>query len=144
MATRDKIYVSKKQEIQGYYERLTGESGDLLIKPFRFERDVFLAAAVTGYLKNQYVPLEPSEGKDKFVWGTLLNEQHALPALQAIALCRTKDPAVLLDDDAVASIAEGYANGGIHLLARQLLESGTDELVETAIYMSEVLEQADE
>ena len=136
MALRDKIFISKNETVQGLYEKLKTERTDSPTKPFRYDRDIFLAAAAIGQREKQFKPLDTSDRRDKFTWGTLLNDPHALTALQAIALAHENNPEVLLDDDRVASIAEGYANGGIHILAKRILETGVDELEEAALYMS--------
>jgi dnd system-associated protein 4 len=136
MGLRDKIFISKDETVQGLYEKLKTERGDSPTKPFRFDRDIFLAAAAIGQREKQFKQLDASDRKDKFTWGTLLNDPHALAALRAIALAHEKNPEVLLDDDRVASIAEGYANAGIHILAKRILNTGVDELEEAALYMS--------
>ena len=101
-------------------------------------KDIFLAAAVTGYINDKFEVL--SSSKDLFMWSTLMNDSHALPVLQSIALVKTNDPSILLNDDEVAKIAEGYANGGIRILAKKILETDTEELNEAAMYMMEVLQ----
>lgn len=136
MAIRDKIFVSKDKAVQELYEKLRTERSDTPTKPFRTDRDIFLAAAAVGQLEKQFKPLEPSDKRDKFTWGTLLHDEHALSAIRAIALSHENTPEVLLDDDRVASIAEGYANAGIHILAKRILNTGVDELEETALYMT--------
>lgn len=140
MALRDKIYISKTEQVQDFYHRLKDEKGDVPTKPFRFDRDIFLAAAALGFEAGDYRPLEGAERKDRFTWSTLLNEEHALSTLRAIALMKTNRPDILLDDDQVATIAEGYANAGIHLLAKQLLDTPSDEIEEAMLLMSEVLD----
>lgn len=144
MPTRDRIFVSKTSEVQELYEKLRtdekskSEAGEVPTKPFRFDRDIFLAAAALGFVEGRYEELPTNERKERFNWGTLLNDEHAITALQIIAFKKTGDAEVLLDDDKVASIAEGYANAGIHLLAKRLLNAGVDELEEAANYMAEV------
>src|SRR4051812_30330198 len=120
MPTRDKIYVSKSERVQKIYAQLTDDKGAVPSNPFRFERDVFMAAVAFGFAADQTTPLEPAERKDKFTWSTLLNDTHALSTLRAIALIKTGQPDVLLDDDYVANLAEGYANAGVHILAKRL------------------------
>ncbi len=137
MSSRDKIYVSKDKAIEDLYAKLKEESDETPSKPFRTMKDIFLAAAVMGYINNEFKEL--SSAKDLFMWSTLINDNHALPVLQSIALVKTNDPSILLNDDEVAKIAEGYANGGIHILAKKILETDTEELNEAAIYMMEVL-----
>ena len=142
MSARDRIYVSKSAEVQAIYERLKEEKSEdpkrPPTKPFRFDRDIFLAAAAMGFASKKFVPLESSERKDKFQWGTLLSDEHALPTLRALALAHSSDPEVLLDDDRVASIAEGYANGGIKALDKKL-NSDADEIDEAMVFLVETL-----
>jgi hypothetical protein len=146
MPTRDRIYVSKSPEVQSLYEKLRTEDrpkselGEVPTKPFRFDRDIFLAAAALGFAEGRYEELPTAERKERFNWGTLVNDEHAITALQVMAFQKVGDPEVLLDDDKVATIAEGYANAGIHLLAKRLCVSGIDELEEAANYMAEVFQ----
>jgi dnd system-associated protein 4 len=134
MPSRDKIYIDKS--VHDIYVQLTKEeSSDETLKPFRTMKDLFLAAAVLGYLNDEYDPIKSA--KEIFVWGTLLNDEHALTVLRSIALSNSGDPNILLDDDKMAKIAEGYANSGIHLLAKHILETDSTELEEAAIYLSE-------
>jgi energy-converting hydrogenase Eha subunit G len=146
MPTRDRIYVSKSVEVQAIYDKLKEEKGDdpkkPPTKPFRFDRDIFLAAAAMGYATGKYAELESSERKDKFLWTTLLADEHALAMLRTLALVHTSTPEVLLDDDKVASIAEAYANGGIRVLAKKL-DSATDEIDEAMIFLTETLAALD-
>mgnify|MGYP006969346600 CR=1 FL=1 len=142
MTTRDRIYVSKSAEVQGLYEHLKEEKGDdpkkPPTKPFRYDRDIFLAAAAVGYVNGNYVEVETSERKDKFLWTTLLGDDNALPTIRTIALLHTNDPEVLLDDDRVAGIAEAYANGGIRML-HKMLDGAGDEIDEALIFLTEEL-----
>ncbi len=141
MPSPDKIYVEK--EIHKTYVRLTKEEGsDESLKSFRTMKDLFLAAAVMGYLNDNFKPLKALQ--EIFVWSTLLNDEHALNVLRSIALAKTEDPNVLIKDEEIAKIAEGYANGGIHLLTKRILESDATELEEAAIFMSEFTEKIDE
>jgi hypothetical protein len=140
MASRDKLYISKSDDVQALYHRLKDEKADVPTKPFRFDRDIFLAAVATGFEAKDFRPLATADRKERFVWGTLLNDEHALSTLRAIALLKTNQPDVLIDDDQVATIAEGYANGGIHLLAKKLLDTPSDEIEEAMLLMTEVLE----
>jgi dnd system-associated protein 4 len=141
MPSPDKIFIEK--EIHDTYIRLTKEEGsDELIKPFRTMKDLFLAAAVEGYLNDTFTPLKAP--KEIFVWSTLLNDEHALNVLRSIALAKTEDPNILVKDDEIAKIAEGYANGGIHLLTKRILDTDATELEEAAIFMSEYTAKIDE
>ena len=145
MALRDKILVNKDEAIQKKYEDLSKDTLDYPLKPFRYDRDVFLAAAAIACSEGKWDPLKPGEGKDKFMWSTLLNDDLALPALQALALHHSGKPEVLLDDDRVAEIAEGYANAGIKLLFDRLTgKDVVDELKEASMLLQELLEAVKE
>lgn len=133
MPSPDKINIEK--DVHDIYVQFTKEEGSDIMKPFRTMKDLFLASAILGHLNDKYVPIKSS--KDIFVWSTLLNDDHGLTVLRAIALSKTNDPNILLDDSKIAEIAEGYANGGIHLLAKKILQTDTTELEEAAIFMSE-------
>jgi len=136
MAHRDKIYIS--DEAEDIYALLQDDKPDVPTRPFRFAREVFMAAAVVGFIEDRFKELKASGKKDKFGWSTLLHDANAVPVLRAIALCKTQDPSILLDDDIVASIGESFANGGIEKL-KEIVCGGSDELMDTASYMMEHL-----
>lgn len=75
-------------------------------------KDVFLAAMVTGYHEGGRVPLKTKEGY--FMRSYLKDEELAL--IRAIAVKEENSLNVLLDEAKVFSIAEEYAAGGIQLL----------------------------
>lgn len=137
MPKREKIYIS--EEAHGFYEMLKG-AAESLSSPFQSFRDIFLVAAIFGYRNNAWVPLRPGERKDIFAWITLENDKHALPILQALVLDKTKEPKDLLDDDKVAEIAEGYANGGIKILIEKL-SNIPNKLEGAALIMTELLNE---
>jgi hypothetical protein len=137
MATRDRIYVSSRPAVQQIYDALKeerGESHGVVTKPFRFDREIFLAAMMLGFKKSLFAELPGNERKERFQWGTLINDSNALPAMRAIALLHESDPSILDDDNRVANIAEGYANGGIAELGK-VCEGDQDELMMAIMYV---------
>lgn len=137
MSNRDRVYIEgTTSEINDLYMALTTESGDEPTKAFKDTREVFLAAAVLGGVNNTFVPLK--KRKERVLWQTLTNDPFALPTMQMLALKKSKDPTILMDYDKVATIAEGYANGGIRILKDMLQKEGGNELFECAMSMLEL------
>ena len=136
MSNRDRVYIEgSTTEINDLYMDLTTDSGDEPTKAFKDTREVFLAAAVLGSIKDKFVPLK--KRKERVLWQTLTNDPFAWPTMQLLALKKSKDPAILLDYDKVATIAEGYANGGIRILKDMLQKEGGNELYECAMSILE-------
>lgn len=75
-------------------------------------KDVFLAAMVTGYHEGGRVALKTKEG---YFWKSYLRDEE-LALIRAIAVAEEKSLNVLLDEAKVFQIAEEYAAGGIQLL----------------------------
>lgn len=136
MSNRDRVYIEgATTEINDLYINLTTESGYEPTKAFKDTREVFLAAAVLGCINNSFVPLK--NRKERVLWQTLTNDPYAFPTMQMLALKRSEDPTILMDYDKVATIAEGYANGGIRILKDMLQKEGGNELTECAMSMLE-------
>jgi hypothetical protein len=83
-------------------------------------KDVFLAAMVTGYHEGGRVPLKTKEGY--FMKSYLRDEELAL--IRAIAIAEENNLNVLLDEQKVFSIAEEYAAGGIQQLKLKVFGEG--------------------
>jgi hypothetical protein len=83
-------------------------------------KDVFLAAMVTGYHEGGRVPLKTREGY--FMRSYLKDPELAL--IRAIAIAEENSLNVLLDEQKVFSIAEEYAAGGIQLLKAKVFGEG--------------------
>ena len=140
MSNRDRVYIEgSTTEINDLYMALTTESGDEPTKAFKDTREVFLAAAVLGCINKSFIPLK--KRKERVLWQTLTNDPFALPTMQMLALKKSQDPAILMDYDKLATIAEGYANGGIQILKDMLQKEGGNELFECAM---SILEADDE
>lgn len=140
MSNRDRVYIEGvNTEVNDIYDELTTDAGEEPTKPFKDTREVFLAAAVIGCINNAFVPLKKRMGK--ILWQVLSNDPYAFPTMQMLALKKTNDPTDLMDYDKVATIVEGYSNGGIHILKNMLQKEGGNELFECAM---NILERADD
>jgi dnd system-associated protein 4 len=112
------VYVERK--VHSIYEELTSRSSKKAEDhPFATMKDLFMMAACVGAQRGKFVELGPS--RDIFS-GELFNSKTEVPVLAALAYHRTKDVEVLSDPKRVIEIAQGWANGGIHIVREELLE----------------------
>ncbi len=112
------IYVEKK--VHPIYEELTSRSSKKAEDhPFATMKDLFMMAACVGAQQGRFVELGSS--RDIFS-GEFFDPKTEIPVLAALAYHRTKDIEVLSDPKKVVEIAQGWANGGIHIVRAELLE----------------------
>lgn len=112
------VYVDRR--VHPIYEELVSRSGKKAEDyPFSTMKDLFLMAACVGAQQGKFVELGSS--RDIFS-GELFNGKTEVPVLAALAYLRTKDIEVLSDPKKVIEIAQGWANGGIHVVREELLE----------------------
>ncbi|HYV07814.1 MAG TPA: hypothetical protein VFB82_24695 [Blastocatellia bacterium] len=117
LPTRDTVVID--EGMHEVYKRLT-EGTDPVSVPFRTMKDVFMYAAALGYQLG-----EPRRLTGKrltiFRWAQF-TPQTDIPLLKAVAIASSGDVNVLRSEEQVLSIAEEYANAGIHELRRRLLD----------------------
>lgn len=106
--------ISIESSVHEIYKHLTESSG-ADGPAFQMMKDVFMWAVVLGYQSGERRPLE---GKKVtiFRWAQL-SQQVDIPLLKALAIAETNDVEILMDQDAILSIAEEYANRGIQKLS---------------------------
>jgi dnd system-associated protein 4 len=117
---RDTVMID--ESVHEIYKRMT-DGTDPITAPFRTMKDVFMFAACLGYQKGGPRPLK---GKKLtiFRWAQF-SPQTDVPILKAISIAQSGDVEVLRSQEAILTIAEQYANAGIHeLRARVLKEQG--------------------
>lgn len=130
----DRFYVQKSKH-RLFQEISSKESG-----PLEHMKDVFLLAAAVGYRKGLRRPIEDERQHVGF-WH-YLSEARDVPLLQCIAVAETQDVAVMGDRNAIVTIAEEYANGGIDLLAEMLHQDKDASLVAMATELLDMAEDA--
>jgi dnd system-associated protein 4 len=110
-ASRDTVAID--ESVHEIYKQLT-EGNDPVSVPFRTMKDVFMWAAMLGYRKGGRRSLT---GKRTviFRW-TQFIEQVDIPLLKALAIVDSEDVNVIANQNEILSIAEEYANAGIHEL----------------------------
>lgn len=102
------------------YKELT-ENQSVEDSPFRTMKDVFMWAACFGYRNGNRQELPP--GEKTSVRREVFTENDFV-ILKAIALAATGRVEVLVETGDILTIAEEYAQGGIHDLKSQLLQQG--------------------
>jgi len=115
-ASRDAVAVD--EAIHEIYRQLT-EGNDPVSVPFRTMKDVFMWAACLGYRHGERRPLT-GKRVTIFRWAQF-TPQVDVPLLKALAIADSGDVNVLLSEDEILTIAEEYANAGIHELRASVL-----------------------
>lgn len=116
-STRDTVTI--EQSVQDIYRQLT-EGNDPVTAPFRTMKDVFMWALQLGYKRNERRPLK---GKRVTIFRRAqFLPQIDIPLLKAAAISATGEISVLLQPEDILTIAEEYANAGIHELRANLLD----------------------
>jgi len=107
----DRITIEAK--LHDTYKELSSGT-DPEFSPFEELKDVFLMAACLGFVRGRRRPLS-SDRRPIIRWETLSAETD-VPVLYALAIATTDTVEVLDDTGEVLTIAEEYANEGIHEL----------------------------
>lgn len=114
----DRDTVTIDESVHEMYKRLT-DGTDPVAAPFRTMKDVFMFAACLGYQKGKPQRLK---GKKQIIfrWAQF-SPQTDIPILKAIAIASKEDVNVLQTQNEILTIAEEYANAGIHELCSRVL-----------------------
>lgn len=113
--------VSIETDVHQLYRDLTERSTrNPETAPFLLMKDVFMWAVALGVHFDQRQELVGSKTQI-FRWDQF-SESIDLPSLKAIAVAATGDVEVLTHEDEILRIAEEYANAGIHLLKREVVD----------------------
>lgn len=110
--------VSIDEAVMDIYRELT-EGSSIEQAPFRTLKDVFMLAVVLGYRRGSRRPISSSSRHTIRKEVFLDNDYHLL---KAIAIATTGDVEVLMSQSDVLTIAEEYAQVGIHEVKAELLE----------------------
>ncbi|MFV9504233.1 MAG: hypothetical protein AB4911_06675 [Oscillochloridaceae bacterium umkhey_bin13] len=100
-----------------YHELTDGSSIEQA--PFRTLKDVFMLAVVLGYRRGVSRPV-PASSRHSIRKDVFSENDYLL--LKAIAIAATGDVEVLMNQSEILSIAEQYAQAGIHDVKADLLE----------------------
>jgi hypothetical protein len=87
--------------------------------PFASMKDLFMVAACVGAQQNRYKELT-GPTRDIFR-GEIFRKETDVPILAALAYHREKNLEILLDPRQIIKIAQGWANGGIHIVHQQII-----------------------
>lgn len=115
--SRDMVAID--EAVHEIYRQLT-EGNDPVSVPFRTMKDVFMWAACLGYGRSERRPLTGKRVKI-FIWAQF-TPQTDVHLLKALAIADSGDVDVLLSQDEILTVAEEYANAGIHELRANVLD----------------------
>lgn len=113
MEGRDRIYVS--QQYHDKYKDLV-KAGT-----FRTMRDLLLLSAAVGFRLKKRVPLESRQGVFSV---NVLSDRDVTAFIRSLAIAETGDVQVLMDPDAMYTILEEYANGGLEIVIQYIEQPG--------------------
>lgn len=114
---RDTVTID--EGVHDIYKQLT-EGNDIVNAPFRTMKDIFMWAAVLGYRNGERRSIT---GKKLtiFRWAQF-SSQTDVPLLKALAIADDGNVDVLVSQSEILTIAEEYANAGIHELRMNVLD----------------------
>ncbi|MBK4743766.1 MULTISPECIES: DNA phosphorothioation-associated protein 4 [Bacillus cereus group] len=117
--------IKRSSDKEDIYKSLT--EGDY--KVFKTMKDVFLFAASIGYQENKREVLNKVDGE--IPWSVFRGDTDTA-FIDSIAIAETKDIRILLSDeetyDKKFKILEEYANYGMNILRRKIIESPGDPI----------------
>jgi len=130
---RDTISIEKK--VHETYKQLT-EGNDPVESPFKSMKDLFMWAAILGFINGNRQPIE---GKKEtiFRWAQF-TPQIDIPLIKALALASSDNIDVLIDRNDLLLVLEEYANGGIHEITMEIVEQPGQVLWNTVGLMSKL------
>jgi len=115
--SRDTVAID--EAVHEIYKQLT-EENDPINVPFRTMKDVFMWAVNLGFQRGERKPLT-GKRLTIFRWAQF-SPQTDIPLLKAFAIATTGDVNVLLNQSEILTVAEEYANAGIHELQASVLD----------------------
>ena len=111
---RDSVHI--EGSTHGLYVSLTSGSD----ASFRTMKDLFMLALSLGHSQGRKAPLKSR--REIFRW-PVFSVQEDVPVLRSVAITETGDPAILADQDHLLTIAEEYANAGIAIIQREVVDA---------------------
>ena len=119
--SRDAINID--ESVHHIYKELR-DGTDPVESPFTTMKDIFMWAVFCG--AELGLPKEIKGKKTTIFHWSVFSEKDDIPLLKALAISKTKDVNLLLDQNQILTIAEEYANAGIlHIRDKVLKEGGS-------------------
>ncbi|OQY37011.1 MAG: hypothetical protein B6243_01760 [Anaerolineaceae bacterium 4572_5.2] len=115
-----RVFVDRDKDGEIYEQLVSQASKNAEDYPFATKKDLFMVAACLGAKHNRFEELAPKNRKEVFRGSTFDNKTD-VPVLAALAYQKEKDVKILSDPKKIVEIAQGWANGGIHMVRDELL-----------------------
>ena len=114
-----KIYIDQDQH--EFYDRLTQRSGENPDDhPFQTMKDLFMVAACLGAKHNRFQEIK--KPRDIFS-SSVFDQKVDIPVLVSIAYGHEQKFEILMDENVMVWIVQGYACGGFDIIKEKLLQS---------------------
>lgn len=112
----------ERNEVNPLYDELVSRAAqDAEDSPFATKKDLFMLAACVGAQREQFEEIPTDKNKRIQIFdGETFRDDTDVPILAALAYQHTQDLDVLFEPSKIIRIAEGYAQGGIHIVYQQI------------------------
>lgn len=126
--------VRRPKDKEDLIERLRVKSGGA----FADIRDVILFAATVGFSERRFEPFDATS--EPIRWDTFINRWFSEDLVRLIAVAHSDEKEVAASDRIMDQLAifEGYANGGLSVLAERMARTSDAETLEAIIGMFDV------
>lgn len=113
------VYV-ERNEVNPLYDELVNRAAQSAEEyPFATKKDLFMLAACVGAENNRFEEV-PTDKRIQIFDADTFKDDIDVPVLAALAYQYTKDLDVLFEPSKIIRIAEGYAQGGIHIVYQRI------------------------
>lgn len=110
----------ERNKVNPLYDELVNRAGQSAEDfPFATKKDLFMLAACVGAQHKRFEEV-PADKRIQIFDGETFKDDTDVPILAALAYQHTQDLDVLFEPSKIVRIAEGYAQGGIHIVYQQI------------------------
>ena len=113
------VYI-ERNEVNPLYDSLVNRAAQNAEDfPFATKKDLFMLAACVGAQHKRFEEI-PTDKRIQIFDGETFKQDTDVPILAALAYQHTQDLDVLFEPSKIIRIAEGYAQGGIHIVYKRI------------------------
>lgn len=142
------VYI-ERNEVNPLYDELVHRSGKTsdgksIVEdfPFATKKDLFMLAACVGAQHKRFEEV-PADKRIQIFDGETFKQDTDVPILAALAYQHTQDLDVLFESSKIIRIAEGYAQGGIHIVYQRITTGSANRPLYNLVDMVTVTTKVD-
>lgn len=137
------VYV-ERYEVNPLYDEMVNRSAQSTEDhPFATKKDLFMLAACIGAQYNRFEEV-PTDKRIQIFDADTFRDDVDVPVLAALAYHYTKDLDVLFEPSKIIRVAEGYAQGGIHIVYQQVTTGSATRPLYNLVDMALSLQSSEE